>query len=463
MYSVVLAVLISGILFPVQQLSAQSLNDTQDADLREMIGQMLMVSFNPNNEYADTLHTDITRRNLGGVLLFGYHADDSSQLQKLTDDLHEMAETPLFMAIDQEGGEVARLNADNGFEDTYTAEELGDIDSEQTTRDQAAMMADWLEENHININLAPVVDVNINPESPVIGDMGRSFSRNPETVADHADWFIDEFEERDIITAIKHFPGHGSAEVDSHKGFTDITDTWKDSELEPYQKLLDRDFPGMIMPGHLFHEEFDPDHPATLSEDMISGKLRDDFGFDGVIITDGMFMGAIQEHYGFFESVKMAINAGVDILLYSNNAYEEQSLVRQVIDYVELQVQDGNIDRQTIENSYDRIMDMKNDYLQTETSAIAHTSEKPEKFKLTNYPNPFNPVTNISFELPQQEQVSLAVYDMQGRKIEQLEDAVLGAGTHTYEFNGAELSSGVYFYHLKTPENRITRKMTLVK
>ena len=446
------------------QLSAQSVDENYDqADLREMVGQMLMVSFNPNSEYADTLHTDITQRNLGGVLLFAFHVENPSGLNQLTAELHQKADTPLFMAIDQEGGEVARLNGNNGFEDTYTAEELGDMDSEQTTRNQAAMMADWLDEGGINVNLAPVVDVNINPDSPVIGGMERSFSDDPEAVTRHASWFIDEFEQRDIITALKHFPGHGSADVDSHEGFTDITQSWEQSELDPYEQLLDQDFPGMIMPGHLFHEEMDSEHPVTLSEEILREKLRDELSYDGVIITDGMFMGAIQEYYGFFESVKLAINAGVDILLYSNNAYEEQSLVRQVVDYVEDEVQNGNISAQTIENSYHRIMEMKEEYLQTETSIIAESSEVPEEFNLTNYPNPFNPATTISFELPHQEEVMLEVYDIQGRKIENLADGPLEAGTHTFEFDGSNLSTGVYFYQLSTPDNRLTQKMTLIR
>lgn len=262
---------------------------------------------------------------------------------------------------------------------------------------------------------------------------------------------------------MKHFPGHGSADVDSHEGFTDITQSWEQSELDPYEQLLDQDFPGMIMPGHLFHEEMDSEHPVTLSEEILREKLRDELSYDGVIITDGMFMGAIQEYYGFFESVKLAINAGVDILLYSNNAYEEQSLVRQVVDYVEDEVQNGNISAQTIENSYHRIMEMKEEYLQTETSIIAESSEVPEEFNLTNYPNPFNPATTISFELPHQEEVMLEVYDIQGRKIENLADGPLEAGTHTFEFDGSNLSTGVYFYQLSTPDNRLTQKMTLIR
>ncbi len=456
-------VALSGIFAPIQKGKAQLPAEFhEDADLREMIGQMLMVSFDPNNDSADTLHTDIRERNLGGVLLFDYHAESPESLQQLTGELHEKADTPLFIAIDQEGGEVARLNEENYFEQTKTAEELGEADSEQQTRDQAALMAGWLKDGGININLAPVVDVNINPDSPVIGGMERSFSDDPETVTDHAGWFTDEFKEQGIITALKHFPGHGSAEVDSHDGFTDISHTWEDVELDPYLDLLDDGYPGMIMPGHLFHEDFDPDHPATLSEEILRGKLRDEMDFDGVIISDGMLMGAIQEHYGFFESVKLAINAGMDILLYSNNEHEELSLVRQLKDYVEDEVSQGNISRETIENSFNRIMKMKEEQLQTEASIIAESDEIPEDFNLTNYPNPFNPTTTISFELPEQQQAQLEIYDIQGRKVEKLVDGPLNAGSHTYEFDGSGLSSGVYIYRLVTPEYQITQKMTLV-
>lgn len=368
----------------------------EEPGLRVMIGQMLMVGYGPGTEVPETLQTDIADRGLGGVILLAYNVDGPQSLSRLTSDLQREAEVPLFISIDQEGGRIARLNEQNGFSSTYTPEELGEMDSEWTTRDQANKMAGWLRDGGVNINLAPVVDVNVNPDSPAIGSLDRSFSDDPYTVSDHARWFIDEFHQKEVITALKHFPGHGSAEEDSHYDFTDITETWKEKELVPYQELIKQGYSGMIMPGHLYHAEFDSDYPATLSEKTLTGKLREEMGFDGVIISDGMFMRAIQDHYGFFESVKLAINAGIDILLYTGNYYEDESLVRQIVDYVE-------------------------------------------------------------------QQVTLNIYDIQGRKIRQLANGTHGSGVHSYDFRADGLSSGVYLYRLETGGRRITRKMMLLQ
>ncbi|MFO8029259.1 MAG: glycoside hydrolase family 3 N-terminal domain-containing protein [Cyclonatronaceae bacterium] len=437
--------------------------DSDEPGLREMIGQMLLVGFGPGTEVTDRLYSDITEYNLGGVILFAYNVDGPASLRQLTGDIRRDASTPIFIAIDQEGGHVARLNENTGYSSTLSAEALGELDSEQATRDQAALMAGWLSDGGINLNLAPVVDLNINPDSPAIGNLNRSFSDDPAVVTDHASWFIDEFRQRDILTALKHFPGHGSATEDSHLGFTDISDTWKVKELEPYEQLLAQGYSGMIMPGHLYHEDIDPDHPATLSGAFIEGKIRDELGFGGVIVSDGMFMRAIQNHYGFFESVKMAINAGMDILLYSANTYDGDPLVPQIVDFVEGQVDAGIIERQTIEDSYARIMQMKDEHLPTSAFDLADGSDVPQDFNLANYPNPFNPVTTISFELPRQKQVSLAVYDIQGRRVAELANGILGAGRHSFAFDASRLSSGVYVYRLVAGERQITQKMLLVK
>ena len=437
--------------------------ETPDPGLRDMIGQMLLVGFGPGTEVTDRLYSDITEHNLGGVILFAYNVDGPASLRQLTRDIQRDADTPIFIAIDQEGGRVARLNEKTGYSNTLSAEALGEQDSEQATRDQAALMAGWLRDGGINLNLAPVVDVNVNPESPAIGGLDRSFSDDPEVVASHASWFIDEFQQRGILTALKHFPGHGSADRDSHLGFTDISETWLEKELEPYMELIAQGYSGMIMPGHLYHEDIDPDHPATLSPAYLTDMIRNQLGFEGVIISDGMFMRAIQDHYGFFESVKMAINAGMDILLYSANVHDGEPLVPQIVDFVEEQVNAGTIERQTIEASYARIMQMKDENLPTSASELAGAAEVPEDFNLASYPNPFNPATTISFELPRPEQVSLSVYDIQGRLVAELANGVLGSGRHSFAFDASRLSSGVYVYRLIAGDRHLARKMMLVK
>ncbi|OQX83339.1 hypothetical protein B6D60_10635, partial [candidate division KSB1 bacterium 4484_87] len=211
--------------------------------LREKIAQMVMVGFQNNSEFYDTLLVDISERNLGGVLLFKHNLQSPAQIKQLTNELKQYSHIPLLISTDEEGGVVARLNKSNGFENTYTAYQLGTIfNNEDTTRCTAGMMADWLWQTGININLAPVVDVNVNPVSPAIGRLQRSFSADPWTVFRHAKWYVDEFQKKQVICTLKHFPGHGSATADSHSGFTDITATWADSELVPYQQLCAEGF-----------------------------------------------------------------------------------------------------------------------------------------------------------------------------------------------------------------------------
>ncbi|MBW6458457.1 MAG: glycoside hydrolase family 3, partial [FCB group bacterium] len=216
--------------------------------LEDKIAQMIMVGFSPSSDFEDTLYYDIAYRNLGGVILMGYNIQNPVQVAALCAGLQDHAATPLLIATDQEGGYIARLKASNGFAATPTAYYLGSVlDKEDSTRFWADRMAEWLEHSGINVNLAPVADVNVNPSSPAIGYRERSFSADPCKVADHTGWFASEFHERGIVTALKHFPGHGSAVGDSHLGFTDITQTWIGDELIPYRELITGGYTDMIM------------------------------------------------------------------------------------------------------------------------------------------------------------------------------------------------------------------------
>ena len=173
-----------------------------DNDLRRKIAQMLMVGFS-GTTVPDTLQADLQKRNLGGVILFGHNLQNPAQIRSLTTALSQQARVPLFISIDQEGGRVARLRESNGFASTYSAYQLGTIfNSEDSTRKAAAMMAFWLAQSGVNMNLAPVVDVNVNPNSPAIGRLDRSFSADPLGVSSHAGWYIEELHRQKVITAL---------------------------------------------------------------------------------------------------------------------------------------------------------------------------------------------------------------------------------------------------------------------
>ena len=437
-------------------------NPVQSQSLSDKIGQMLIVGFHQPSPFMDTLWVDIKQRNIGGVILFGRNVVNPAQIQHLNAQLQQAATIPLFIAIDQEGGYVSRLDADNGFADTYTAFTLGTtFNLEDSTRRSAEMMAQWLAGRGINLNLAPVVDVNVNPASPAIGHWERSFSSDPMTVFQHAAWFIDEFHQKDITTTLKHFPGHGSAETDSHFGFTDITQTWADSELVPYQQLIGQGYADLIMTGHVYNAHLDSTYPASLSYQTITGLLKDSLGFTGAVISDEMLMGAIVNNYSFYQAIELAINAGTDILLYSTNERNNHSLVREVIEIVEQKVLAGLIPMSRIDDAYNKIIALKQ-----RITAVAEplaSSQIPKSLNLINYPNPFNSGTTIEFSLPKTDFVTLKIYNIFGQEIATIFSGNLATGTYRYHWDASDYASGLYYCRIASGDYQQTNKMILMK
>lgn len=422
---------------------------------------MIMVGFSGKTLTDTVILNDLQTRGVGSVILFSGNIESPTQLNQLTTQLHSLSLTPLFIAIDQEGGRIARLRETNGYTATYSAYQIGTIfNDENINRSWASLMAGWLKDAEINLNLAPVADVNINPESPAIGYLDRSFSNIPDTVYNHCNWFIDEFHQKNILNCLKHFPGHGSATTDSHLGFTDITNTWADSELIPYIKLIQNGYDDFIMSGHLFNAEIDSVYPASLSNKTLTGLLRDSLGFDGLIITDGMFMGAISNNYTFDEAVELAINAGNDILLYTTNKLSGKSLVDSVVGIVINKISEGKITEQRINESYNRIILKK----QQLTNVNQNNSEfLPDEFELVNYPNPFNAQTNIVVRIPVDGNLSIKIFNIVGEEVAEIMNDFAAAGNYKFTFNADKLSSGIYFIRMKMQNKIITHKAVLLK
>jgi len=340
--------------------------------LEEQIAQMFLVGFRGTELTPDNhIVRDIQDYKIGGVILFERDGPTLSrprnvvsgeQLKKLVDDLKSYSEEKLLVAIDQEGGNVCRLKTSYGFPATVTAQYLGNLNNEDSTRFYASVISSTLKDIGINVNFAPVVDLNVNPSSPAIGALGRSFSANPDTVAFHAGIFIDEHEKSNILSCCKHFPGHGSALDDSHLGFTDVTETWSSTELEPYKKLIADDKCKMIMTSHVFNRNLDSVYPATMSKNVITNILRGDLDFNGVVVTDAMEMGAIVDVYGLEEAIEKTITAGCDILVFTNNVRTYDSeIVPKGIDIIKKLIDEGKISRERIKESYDRINRLKED------------------------------------------------------------------------------------------------------
>lgn len=339
-------------------------------DLNKKIGQMLMVGFR-DLEVNDTspIKRDIIHYHIGAIILFDYDVSSKqplrniqspNQVKKLVHDLQSLASTKLIIAIDQEGGMVSRLKAEAGFPSSLSAQKIGLLNDSQRTYEHAASIAKILSHLGINMNLAPVVDVNVNPNNPVIGAKERSFSADPKEVTLHAKQFIKAHYDFNILTALKHFPGHGSSEKDSHFGFVDVTKTWQQAELEPYQSLIDKGYADAIMTAHVFNERLDPQYPATLSKRTLSHLLRTQLGWQGVLLSDDLMMGAISEQYTFKMAIYHAIDAGVDILTLANNTEKfDPDITVKTTNAIRALIEEGLITEERINVSYQRIMRLK--------------------------------------------------------------------------------------------------------
>lgn len=343
------------------------------SELRKMVAQMIVAGFRGTKPDENSpVVRDIREYQPGGIILFDYdiesrqygrNIESPEQLKNLTRFLSGLSGNPLLIAVDQEGGKVNRLKERYGFPATESASEIGTLDSEETTVRWSSKIADTLAESGINYNCAPSVDVNLNPQNPVIGSIGRSFSADPADVVKHAKIFINTLNSRNVLTSVKHFPGHGSSRGDTHEGLVDVTDCWKDDELIPFRKIISAGMADMVMTSHIFNRRLDEKYPATLSSNVITGLLRDELGFRGVVVSDDMQMGAIRDHYGFEESVKLAVNAGVDIITFGNNLTYEENIIPEFIKAVEKMVLKGEISEERIIESWKRIVILKNKLL----------------------------------------------------------------------------------------------------
>jgi len=340
-----------------------------ETGLDVQVGQMIMVGFrglSVTDEHP--IARDIRQQKIGGVILFDYdvpsrtygrNIESPKQLRALTASLQQRAGIPLFVAIDQEGGKISRLKEKNGFPPTLSQKRLGTQGDPKKTARQAELTAKTLAGHGINLNFVPVVDLDLNPENPIIGKLERSFSRESDTVTRHAIAVIDAHRRYGILTAPKHFPGHGSAAGDTHDGFVDVTDRWSAVELEPFHSLIRQGKADMVMTAHIFNGKLDPVWPATLSRKTLTDLLRQELGFTGVVISDDMQMKAITARYGLETAIRQAILAGADILLFANNSVYEEDIAARVAATIRALVDKGEIPRERIDASYGRIMKLK--------------------------------------------------------------------------------------------------------
>lgn len=369
----------------------QSLVPISRSTAEAMLGQMLMFGFRGTGPEDPAYGGDfksmldfVGQGKAGGVVLFytdyktkkpGRNISGPAQLKAMNAALQAAASAspataalkgeslPLLIGVDQEGGRVRRLFPAQGFMDLPAPSAMG-VMEESAVYNYGLRLGRELHSLGVNLNFAPSLDININPNNPVIGSLGRSFGSTPEQVILKAGSFGVGLTDAGVAACFKHFPGHGSSSGDSHLAFTDISKTWRQVELAPFSLLLNNPaFPTkssyMVMPGHLFNSAYDDKHPASLSAKTVNGLLRGVIGWQGVVVSDDLQMKAVSDHYDLEQTILLSVEAGVDILLFGNNLDYDPQLSEKVWQTARRLLHEKKIRPERVAESYERIVRLK--------------------------------------------------------------------------------------------------------
>ena len=309
--------------------------------LNQLVGQLIIAGFRGTEANH---HSDIVRHihdfNLGGIILYDEDLEiggrgtrnikSQNQIWELTQQLQSYSDDGLLVAIDQEGGSVTRLKPDYGFPELSSWNHIGLLDNILMTEQFANSVSDSLKICGINLNLAPVLDLDYGAET-IIGKSNRALSSEPKKVIEHAEIFINALKKNNIISCGKHFPGQGSASGDTHEGVTDISETWNVADLFPYSELVQSGNLDMIMVAHIFNKKMDHKFPASLSKIIINNVLRKNLGFTGVVMCDDPSMKAISDNYNLEQTFELMLNAGIDLFCLGNNLSYDKNYIPKII------------------------------------------------------------------------------------------------------------------------------------
>ena len=323
---------------------------------------MFMVGFlgsSPQSASARALAQDLAEHRAGGVCFLGHNTKSRPDIEQLTAMFKDAAGhvVPL-VAVDQEGGAVQRLGKRSGYRSFPRANKVARENSPDKARELYHQLALSIKNAGFNLNLSPVIDLGIEPTNPVVYKWGRTFGDNGSTVAAYAAAFIEAHRNANILTAAKHFPGHGSTLSDSHASPVDITATWRTDELTPYRVLAEQGKLDIVMSGHLSHEQLTNGLPATLSARAVR-ILRQELGFSGVLMTDDLDMKAIRSSYSLNDAVLRSIAAGYDLILLSNSLQNDPALPRRMVAAVTDAVREGRLSANSIHESAERLARLK--------------------------------------------------------------------------------------------------------
>ena len=350
--------------------------------LDEKIGQMITIGID-GYSVDDTAKQLITDKKVGGVILFKNNISNSNQLLQLINDIKGINSTnkiPIFISVDQEGGRVNRLPSE--IKSLPSNEVVGNKNDNKLAYDIGKNIGYALGSFGFNMDFAPVLDVNSNPNNTVIGD--RSFSNDKDKVASLGASEINGFKDSNIISVAKHFPGHGDTATDSHYALPIINktlDELKSVEFVPFKKSIEEKVPA-IMVSHILMPQIDANNPASMSKTIITDILRKDLKFDGLIVTDDMTMGAVTNELDITTACINSINAGADLLLVCHGYDNEINVINAIKD----SIKNENISIHTINKSVYRILSLKENY--------KITDEKIEEVDINTINTKFEDILN---------------------------------------------------------------------
>jgi beta-N-acetylhexosaminidase len=319
---------------------------------------MLLIGYQGTTlERGSDMDKAVRTLGIGGFLLFERNIQSPQQLLALTTALRKAAgDRPFLIAVDQEGGEVARLGPANGFPATPSQAQVGagsTEDAHATGHATGVTLAGM----KINLNLAPVVDVNVNPSNPSIGALDRSFSSDPDVVVEMASNVIAGLHESAVLATLKHFPGLGSATGNTDREFVDVTATWTRKELKPFNRLIADGVADAVMVANALNGQLDQQYPSSLSTPTLA-LLRQQLGWDGVVVTDDLQAGALRDSYSAADIPRLALVAGSDLLLFANMQVYEPDIAASTIDSIVGLVEKGTISEAQIDRSVARLEQM---------------------------------------------------------------------------------------------------------
>ncbi|MBR3216683.1 MAG: glycoside hydrolase family 3 protein, partial [Exiguobacterium sp.] len=364
---------------PTMSIDQRINTKLESMTLEQKIGQMIMPDFRLWNganhtSLAPEVARVIDRFDLGGVILFAENVKETEQTTKLVHDLQEVVkqdasnDVPLLVTIDQEGGIVTRLGTGTNLPGNMA---LGATRNRQYAYDAGEIIGSELNALGVNVNFGPVLDVNNNPGNPVIGV--RSFSSDPELVGELGSAMTQGIQDQGVAATAKHFPGHGDTAVDSHYGLPVVDkslDELRGLELLPFKRAITEGI-DMIMTAHIGMPQIEDEVvesergtfplPATLSDDVITGVLREELGYEGIVVTDALNMQAIADNFTEAEAVIKTFEAGVDIALMPTILRSEADVIKleAIFEEVIAAVKDGRLSEATIDESVERILKLK--------------------------------------------------------------------------------------------------------